>query len=239
MNVDHKWKGNSFLIGSAELTNVIPVESEQIVVKYEHLDSLIVLKQVFDLGDNITNGMMTNVVELARRETRILLINIDPAVIETVCATERATPGRHNPNPSVFGVDHLLEIEDVVILGREVLKRRKGPDSVFDDFSISPCPDVLDRRRILLLFNGSHQVQESFLTLPDAYVVEGASLQDFRRRHGSVDATAYQRSLGMRTDGMSNLQGILELITHHRKTDKIRRECLEVVYDSFPVEWIA
>ncbi len=99
-------------------------------------------------------------------------------MIEAVSAPERTAPGGHDAHPPVLGIDHFLEIKNIVVLGGKVLERTEGSNPVFNNSPITTYPDVLDFGGIFVPLEGGDELEKGFLTLSNASIVEKARFQD-------------------------------------------------------------
>jgi hypothetical protein len=139
----------------------------------------------------------------------------------------------------VFGVNHFLEIEKLVVFGRELLNGGEWANLVLDDSPVLLQPYVRDGGSVFMPFQRIGQVQEGFFSFPNTDVVKHTGLEYLMGGHGCMNAAAHKRGSGTGSDGFSDFQSVLELIAHHRKTYKIRGEFLDIPRDSVEIEWIA
>jgi hypothetical protein len=194
------------------------------------------LKEVLQLGDDLADRVITEVVEFGRGETGIVPIDVYHPMVKTVCATKRTSPRCHNPHPSVLRVNHLLEIKDLIILLGEILDRSKWANLVLKDSAISPGPDVLYDRGVSVVFNGLDKIQEGLLPFSDAGIVKDTRFQDISWGHCWMHSSTDEWCICGGSDRLGDSDGVLKLVAHNREAHEIGRETLYIPYDSLGVE---
>jgi hypothetical protein len=93
MGVYHERNLRYFFILSAKFFYIVMVKCEQVIIKNEHFDPLVVAEQVLDLIDDLVNPKMTHIVQLGDTALKVLAIGRYHAMVKTIGAGERAAPG--------------------------------------------------------------------------------------------------------------------------------------------------
>ena len=205
-----------FAVALDEIGDVRGIEREEIVVENEPADIGVSREQVPDLVDYGLGGVVADVVEGLAFEAGILFVEGDHPVVEAVRAPERASARGHQADPAALGVNHALEVEDLVVLGRELGERRQRPDGVTVKMAVVAGPDVPYARRVAPLVDGPGQLDDRFLPLPYTGVVENAGLKRSFRVHRRVDAADDDGDV---REGALDLRGEVDGVFELRRND--------------------